>query len=111
MNENTYEQQTIDEFRQLLENVEKQSGENFSKLKDRLFNFYYDDIRSATISNGNVSEESTREEVRKLFESNHEDLKLEDLRLIKAFLPYSIQKSTTFHLGYPKKYDRKSSKN
>ena len=93
MTEANNEQQPLLEYQQLLENVEKRSEQNFSKVKDRLFNFYYDGIRETLIQNGELSQKSTRHDVRKLFEPNPGDLKVENLRIVKALRPDVYKKS------------------
>jgi hypothetical protein len=92
MSEDKNNEQVSSEFRELLKKVENMSEKNFSHVKVRLFNFYYDDVRNNLISSGNVSEESTRDKVRENFEPDPGDLKIEDLRLVKAFYPFAIEK-------------------
>lgn len=92
VSEGNSEKQTIPEYKRLLENVEKNSESNFVKVKDRLFDFYYDGIRQKLIEEGNLTQESTRAVIRQVFEPNPGDLKIDDLRIVKALRPNTITK-------------------
>ena len=90
VNEAKGESEPVQKLEVSLENVEKISEQNFSRIKDRLFDFYYNQLRDKLISEGEASMESTREEIRNMFEPHPENLKIDNLRLIKAFMPYSV---------------------
>lgn len=93
VSEGSSEKQSTPRLDLLLEEVENMSEQNFARVKDRLFNFYFDGIRQKLIENSDLDQESTDEEVRRLFEPDPRGLRIEDLRIVKGLRPDVYKKS------------------
>jgi hypothetical protein len=77
---------------ELLSTVETLSNANFDRIQQRVFTFYQEPITQTLVQHGDLPPSASLKDVQRVYKEkqNPEGTTLDDLRLVKAFSPFSL---------------------